>query len=380
MPDVIPTPFSQRRSDLRRTIVPLATWVAAAVLVVVLLAGRAHRFEYLGLAQALRHEISAPLTGTIETVLVAPFAKVAAGDVVARLNGLENAAALETGMRELDRLRAEVAAARAGLAGGGAQYAALAADLRRFRSEEAQRRLDVIDLRRTADGDEVEVLRLGLDVDRMRRLRAEGIAAQVDLDNAELLHREAQVRLERSRALVDQAEAEARAAIARRRAFETRLGPDVGMNSALAPLEAAVRVQEARVDELLARRRALELRAPVDGEIVQILGRPGQSVTPGQPIAVLVPTTTAEVVAYLDERELGRVAKGTPVRVLRRGAPAHAADSVLAAIGAGVEMEPAQLWRDPRIPQYGLPVSIPVPPALGLTPGEVVVVRFTASR
>jgi hypothetical protein len=36
---------------------------------------------------------------------------------------------------------------------------------------------------------------------------------------------------------------------------------------------------------------------------------------------------------------------------------------------------PERLWRNPNLPQYGLPVLIKIPPGMELVPGELVGVR-----
>ncbi len=376
-PAPIPIPPGRRWRHFRRHGLPAAVWGAATLVVALLLLDRGRRFEHVGLAQALRHEVSAPAEGTIAEIMVRPLEPVAAGAPVARIDGAEVEAELRVVEKELALALAELEAARAGLAGGGAAAVSLAADLRRFQSDEEQRRLVAMELRAAVDSDTVEQERLRLEAERARRLAAEGVLSQADLDNARLSHDVLAARVERNRALLEQALHEQKVAEDRRRQFERRHGAGDDLGRALAPLVEAVQVQEARRQALVARRAALTLRAPVAGEVADVLCRPGQAIVPGEAVAVIVPAYVAEVVAYLGEAEVRSVREGMRVRLARRADPSRSAESVVVRVGASVEAKPQALWRDPRMPEYGLPIAIPAATNLKLTPGEAVLVRLT---
>jgi multidrug resistance efflux pump len=228
------------------------------------------------------------------------------------------------------------------------------------------------------DGDEVALERLALDAGRALRLAGEGVISASEADAARLLRDETAARLERNRSRLEQAGREQARAAERRRRFEAGIGGGTG--SPLDPLLESVDIQGALVRQLEAQHAALTVRAPVSGEVAQVLVRPGQSVTPGEPIAIVVPTETTEIVSYLAEAEARSVSAGSVVRVARRAEPSRAADSVVARVGSTVELMPNQLWRDPRVPEYGLPISIPAPSALALTPGEGVLIRVDPAR
>jgi len=179
--------------------------------------------------------------------------------------------------------------------------------------------------------------------------------------------------LAQNRALLARTEQEMGEAARRRIDFEQ--GRSGGVEPALAPLEEAVRVQAGVLEELRVEQASLVLRAPVAGEVSRILCRDGQAVPLGEPVAMIVESVPREIVAYLPERAAGRLKERSVVAVERRGSPGRVAESVVTQVGTSVEATPAQLWRDPRVPEYGIAVAIAAVPALELVPGEVVYVR-----
>jgi len=134
------------------------------------------------------------------------------------------------------------------------------------------------------------------------------------------------------------------------------------------------------LEELRVEQKSHVLRSPVAGEVVQVLARKGQAVAPGDPIVVIAERIPAEIVAYLPEAAAGRLTERSLVTVIRRADPSRSVESVVTRVGSSIEMTPQQLWRDPRVPEYGLPVAIAAAPALALTPGEVVFVRSVGTR
>jgi len=58
--------------------------------------------------------------------------------------------------------------------------------------------------------------------------------------------------------------------------------------------------------------------------------------------------------------------------------PDVVAESLITAVGPTIQTLPQQLWRDPGVPEYGLPFLVAAAPSLELRPGETVVVRLRA--
>ncbi len=369
--------LARRLADTRRGVVPVVVWCLAALTVAFLLGGRVMQREVVGVAEALRYEVSAAAPGRLDRVLVKPLQKVEAGEVVARLAGEELDAKLKTAGAAVAQLQAELAASRSRFAAGESPLnESYSQALRRFRMDEEQRRLDALSIGVAVETGEVDVERLALELERTERLFAQGLVAEAQRDNARLVHRQARVRLDENRALRAKYDEDRRAAETRRRTFERGRGSAEGVEPALLPLVRAIEVQNAKLDELRVAREQLTLRAPVAGQVTEVLAHAGQAVVAGESVVTVTESLPAEILAWLPETSRRHPKEKDLVRVTRRADTRRAAESVVTRVGASVQALPQQLWRDPRVPEYGVPVAIAATPALALVPGEVVFVRF----
>jgi multidrug resistance efflux pump len=365
--------------DFRRRYVPVLVWFVVLGLVASILAGRVRRQEFIGLAQALQYRISAPIAGRIDSVLVRELDAVNPGDVVARLDGSALEARKATELAQARQLTARLAAERSRLtAGAGLLSEGYSMSLRRFRMDEEERSLSALSLRVLVEGDLVEQERLHLEAERAEQLLSKGLVSEAERDLAVLSHRRIAERVEHNQDLLLRTEEEQRQAAGRRQQFESEHTGEAALAPALTPLIDAIRVQESRLEELRVEQSNLLLRSPVAGEVSQILCRKGQAIAPGEPVVVIAERVPGEILAYLPEVAAGRLRPNSAVAVSRRADPSRTAESRVTRVGAAIEPIPQQLWRDPRIPEYGLTVAIAMVPALTLTPGEVVFVRSAA--
>lgn len=371
----IRTPIDQRMLDIRRRVVPVVVWCTAALICAVMMFGRAQRFEYIGLAQAQRYEVSTSSAGTLGNVVVSLFDAVEPGDIVATLDDSQVKASLETARAELQRLTAELGAERSRV---GTDSADRTADLRRFQIDEEQRRLAALSLKVVIESDRIDLERLELEVARARGLLSAGILGQIDFDATRLSRDMVQKKIEKNRALLDETEVEYSVARNRREEFERNHATIQG-DAELAPLREAITVASYRMTEIELQRQALILRSPVAGQVSELLCRRGQAVLPGEPILAVTETTPREIVAFVTEANDEAARQLSRVRVASRTDPDQAAESMVLRVSPAVQELPQRLWRDPRVPDYGRAVVIAGVPALELTPGEVVSVRFLPS-
>jgi multidrug resistance efflux pump len=373
----IPTPLPQRIAEFRQRRLPVLVWCAAAITCAVLLVGRGAHYEYIGLAQALSYEVSAPMTGQLESVFVDVYDEVDAGDVLVRLDDTELAARLERSLATVRQLSAEVEATRSQVLATGAQTDAdWTNNLRRFQTNEEERRLSMLELQVAVESGEIEQERLALETARAATLLETGLVGQAEYDSIRLTHVEVTQRNEDNRILLAQTEQEYLAAQGRRREFERGLPSRPDEEPFLRPLREAVTAETQRLDEIRALREALVLRSPISGQISQVLCRQGQAVVPGEPIMTIAELGVKEIVTFLAETDDRVVQRQSLVRVASLRRPARATESYVVRLGPGVELMPERLWRDPAIPSYGRAVVIAANPALNLTPGELIQVKF----
>jgi multidrug resistance efflux pump len=377
----IETPLSQRLVDFRQRTVPLIVWSVCVLIVVVMLVGRASRFEYVGLAQAMEYPISPVATGTVQSVVVNIYDRVETGEMVAKLDDSQLLASIEIASAEIVKLKAELEAARATLlADEGQGMANWAADLRRFQADEQKRRLDVLSLRVVYEQRQIELERLEIEEQRSRELYDAGVVARTLWDKARLERDEVRQGLEEGQVLLEQTETEYHAARTRREEYEAGLPSKDWMDPILRPLREAVEVESRVLDKIEVRRQALVLRSPVSGQISEILCRRGQSVRPGDPVVVVAEGSVREIVAFLAEDDGRAIVPSTPVMVSTRAGGGTVSESVVIRVGRSIQELPPRLWRNPRRPDYGRAVVIAAVPGMRLTPGELVNVKFLDPR
>lgn len=372
---------AQRMDDFKNRTLPVVVWSVAAIMVLIMLVGRAQRFDYIGLAQSPEYEISSSADGTIETVVVELFQDVDAGDVVVKLNDERVMASIRTSEATIRQLNAELDATGAQiLAETGQGVADWTADLRRFQIDEEQRRLDILSLRVVIESDQVELERVGLELARADSLLDAGLISRSEFDITRLMYEGVRGRIDENLVLLKQTEQEYRAALARREAYEMELPRHPQDDPLLQPLREAIAVESRRLREIELQREALTLRSPVMGRVSQILCRRGQSVVPGEPILMIAEQSVQEIVAYLDEASGAEVQENTPVMVSSRNGSRTVAESVVLRVSPSIQALPPRLWTNPRVPDYGRAVVIAATPAMHLTPGELVNVKFLPGR
>jgi multidrug resistance efflux pump len=355
----------------------LLVWSICAVVCIALLTQRAVGVKYIGLAQAPNYEVSSATTGTIDAVVVSLFDDVQAGEVVATLDERSVVASIGTINARIAKLEAELEATRAEIgSGSGSGLADINSDLRRFQINEEDRRLAALRLGVVIESDEVELTRLKLELGRNSQLLEEGIIGQSFFDLVKASHDVVETRLTSNKVLLEQTRQEFRKASERRLAYESELAVVPAIEPLLQPLLEAISVEIARLEEIQVLRESLVLRSPVDGRISSVVGHRGQAILPGEPIVTVSERTIEAVVAYLSSEDGVDVSAQQTVRLVSLDRPGMMADSVVLRVSPGTDIIPQRLWSNPNVAVYGRAVVIAPQPSMGLTPGELVEVRF----
>jgi HlyD family secretion protein len=224
--------------------------------------------------------VGAQLAGRIAQVATREGAQVAAGDLLVELDAGVERAALAAAIAEVDAARAQLSRAVRGSRSEDIAAAIGDADTARARAE----------------------LSRGV-AERLARVGAAGGATLDDVDRAA---RQAQA----DAAAAAAADARRQAVIAGSRREDVQL--------ARAQLAAA----EARRDQAQAALDRLVVRAPIAGEVLQVLYRAGEYYQPGvSPLAVIGDTRGLRARMDVDERDVGAVAVGAAVVVRANGFP-----------------------------------------------------------
>ncbi len=389
---------SYRGGRLSQHIVPILIWLAAVAAVAALFYHRSQRFEILGIAQGEVREIAATCTGRLNSVPVKLFEKVRKGDVLAVIDTvLDNEhleAELNTISAETQRLQAELIHTQHALLAEAADMETdRIASRRRFAVDVENARLRVLELKAALETGRIilENIQLDTQIFMVQNFSDQNDAAYYERQKKKVQYDALAQEIKENEQLLAQAENDLQRARQRMDEFVALSRETPVVDSALNVIRSEIKVQEQRMQELLARQIALELKSPIDGVVSQVLRRPvrrtgegvvrqmlgseGEAVLEGDPILTVAGSESSEVIAWVSDAHLGRVREGMTIELIKETEPARIASSRVTYLGPIMEVLPQRLWTIPDVPQWGRPMLIPIPPGLNLIPGEIVGIR-----
>jgi multidrug resistance efflux pump len=348
--------------------------------VVVLLRHRSERIEVVGLAKGRVHQIAANCEGRIKQINVELFDAVTAGDKVVVIDTVldnENLQAqLATAQAEVEHLRAQLAPIRE-------QFEAEAANLetdtiaarRRFEVDIENFKLRILELKTQLETNRITLEDLAVEVKIVKGLVQQEAVAPYELQKAEAQHNTLAKQIEENEHLLIETAKDLIRAQDRRDEYFAREPQHQTVDSALEVIRQAIIVQTKRVEELEASREPLELKAGISGIVSFVQHSAGEAILAGEPILTIAETKPYEIVAYADEKQMGRIHKQMKVKLIKTGEPIKVTPSQVVALGPKMELLPERLWPNPNMPQWGRPIRIKIPPKFDLVPGELVGIK-----
>jgi multidrug resistance efflux pump len=390
-----------------RHLVPLTIWLAAVAAVTWLFFQRVQRFEAVGIARGQVRQIAANCTGRIVEIRAPLYAPVQKGQTLVVVDTVtDNEQADEA------KLRSQLAAAAAEAERFSAQLVPtqekLRADCanmqmnqkdnwRRFEMDVDGARLRILDIQASLAAERVNLDELAVQVKINQKLLEEEAIVPFELEKIKVRYESAAKRVQENEQRLGEAKTVLAETQQRRDEFNTHEVPEQSVDAALEAIHKQIAVQEQIMKGLLEQlaawktRRAVELKAPIDGILIpihaqrndallqrpgeEILRRPGEVVRAGDPILAVAEAEPTEIVAYVNEQQLGYLKDQMPVELVKTHLPPQIGQSKVVSIGPTIELMPQRLWRTPNLPQWGRPVLIDIPAGLRLVPGEVVGVR-----
>lgn len=159
------------------------------------------------------------------------------------------------------------------------------------------------------------------------------------------------------------------------------VNPADSIENFLAPIRAQVATHEAKLQALVVHVQALRVIAPIAGHVIAIQRRPGQGVQAGEPIAVIASNTGQQVVTYVRQQQRVTPQYGMTVEIRDRDGSFNRTPLVttIKHVGPQYEPVPPQQLADPKVPEWGVPVMIDLPPGVSFPPGKIVDVKFIPS-
>jgi multidrug resistance efflux pump len=341
-----------------------------------------------GQVEVVRVDVATALSGILAQLPRGPwtlFDTVEPEQIVAQLDERPLRAEMTVLQEELVRLQKELAAVADKLAVSEAdrarrylgETARLLADSIRLRVELQQRRLAVLERQVLVEIDRLEAQRTNTYLECLKPLYEKKMVSEQELNNARSYRDEAAKRLAENLKVLAEAQAQQRDAEGRLDGFPkiaAFLAADI--DKELAPIAAAAEVQRGRIAALEVEIGRLAIRAPLRGVITAIHHWPGENVRAGDPIVTLTAPQGRYIVSYLRQEQHIVPQVGMPVDVRMRAVVARPVPSLVERVGPQIEAIPPHMCRDPKIPEWGLPVRIALPEPFSGRPGELFEVTF----
>jgi len=389
------SPKSHLFGRLNMRFIPLLVWLVAVIAVVVLFSHRTRRFEVLGIAQSEINQIAANCAGRLKNLNVELFDEVKQGQKLAVVDTiLDNEQLLHNQLKaQLDTISAEMqhlvaesnAAHRANMATIDNRISGWVADQRAFANDVMRAKLRTLELTALIETDQLIAKQLDLDIKRLL------VDYRLDVNDA-LVYNLKKMRLEydtlnkkiqENQRLLAQSRQDMENALNRQDEFVRNNKPHPGSSDdevqhvalkALDILES--RMDESRVQrEALASRQAVELTAPFDGVVSQVLHRVGEPVLAGEPILTITKKQPTEIAGYANKKQINLIQKEMAVELIKTREQPQIAIAQVIYVGPEMVQIPQQLWRNPNIPEWGRPFLIQVPSGFEVIPGESVGIR-----
>ena len=155
-----------------------------------------------------------------------------------------------------------------------------------------------------------------------------------------------------------------------------RLRPQPSTAAAATTATPATAELETRIIGLRRRIDARDIKSPINGTVMAIFKRPGESAVLGKPILTIAADRGEFIVGYLREGQTARAAPGMQVTIRARGRGAQTLTSYVQSVAPQVEPLPERHLRKLAVPEWALPVQVAMPPETDLRPGEVVDLIF----
>lgn len=162
----------------------------------------------------------------------------------------------------------------------------------------------------------------------------------------------------------------------RRQRAEATAPGETASPDLLDALDRAIAGKDEQLAQIDLKLQSMEIRSPLTGTVLTVFRRPGQFVQPGTSILELAADEGAVIISFIRSDQRIQPQPGMSVEVRPNSTPPRIFNSQVTDVGGQVDSVPSRLLRDPRTPEWGLPVRLTVPPEANLRPGEVVNLVF----
>lgn len=349
----IPIPLKQRLRELRVRVLPVFVFLLSGVIVALLWSDKVSSPGMIGKVIADASTISSPANGTLINFYNNSFDYVEEGQLLGQVHRTDS---LLLNAR-LDELRAEINLITESLN--------LTAGEQRTRINLEELKIEEINTRISLARAELNQTRAQSNFQRASELYQQDLISDREYERVEtdleLLNTEVREYMNLIQYLSDRI-----ADLEVFTGYDSRNDRD--------PIFAAIRIQEQRMETLLAATAPIPVYATQSGVISILVSRTGEYVQTGDEILKIESREPSYIIGYLKQPFGVEPQAGIEVQVRTRKAARHFFNSRIEAIGGQITMIEDQLQRPGSFFESGLPVKISIlgRGEIDLTPGEIV--------
>jgi multidrug resistance efflux pump len=280
-------------------------------------------------------------------------------------------AQLDTAAAEIEHLMAQLVPTQERLLTQAAnQEITLVGDRRNFSVDVEGAQLRILELKVQLETGRIALEQRALDMKLAQDLLEKDAVAPYEVQKAKVEYDTVVKTLEENIHLLEQAQKDLDERRRRRDEFARQQLEHPSVDSALEVIRKAINVQERRVEGLLARRVALELKSPSSGVVSLVSHQPGDAVQANETILTVAEPSPTEILAYVREDQVSQLREGMLVQLVKTGDRPQIAQSQVVSVGPAVEQMPPRLWLNPNFPEWGRPFLVKIPPDMKLLAGE----------
>jgi multidrug resistance efflux pump len=374
----IPTPWKLRLTRFCYRGLPVLGFVGCLTATLWLWQRQGNVSMLAGEVVAVRMDVTSRSDGQLAPLPREPWSlydRVEADQVIARLDDRAVLAQLDVGRKELARIRADLdAAVVKNSLDQGDRDLNYASEATRLAVEHQRTLLWLLERRIQSETDRLELRRCEARIEHLKPLHEKNAIPKLQWVEEDLARNIVAKRLDEGLAALREAEIAEKTLREQAEKLPARVAAEAA--KLLTPFRAAIESQQARVRELELAGDHLIVRSPINGVICAILRRPGENVRAGDPIVTVTDPRGQGIVSYLRQEDRLRPQPGMAAEVRPRLLPGRTVATRVERVGPQFEPIPLHLCRDPKTPEWGLPVFIAVPDGLPVRPGELLDVRL----
>jgi multidrug resistance efflux pump len=351
----IPIPLARRLQFVQTKIVPLCVLGMTTLVSIMLWKDAISPAMLTGEVKTLKSSVNSPVAAEVTRINSKRLTLVKAGDIIAELRSTDPRQSLDLLQNELNLLRTEAS------------------------SEDSKRR-ESMDFERLQLDWLVEKVNLATAIATAKRAAANLEMTQgVTTEPTSVGKYQQEAQLAKEAADAEVTERQNLVNTLGTRIEELRVSIKPATESSAETWRKTIGDFEERVRKISSSQEVIQLRAPIDGMVTEVLRNVGENVVAGEPLLLLTAVQPESITGYLRQPFPLEPAVGQEVEVRTQGRSRQIGKASVTRVGVHFEaiLNPA-LHPSPN-PEVGLPIEVSLPSNLKLRPGELVSLVIRAS-